>query len=142
MQIMRVETRSGEQKISTLVTEMAKFMPEELANVRDRSRVMVTCYPPGSRYTRHVDNGGGISNVSRPFSSWSWSILTEIYLGHACSCQEILRTETAGQGRRLTTLLCAPTSPPLVSPHLRFARFFSQPHETARPSSFVHSAIT
>jgi Rps23 Pro-64 3,4-dihydroxylase Tpa1-like proline 4-hydroxylase len=107
MQIMRAETRSGEQKISTLVTEMAKFMPEELANVRDRSRVMVTCYPPGSRYTRHVDNGGGISN-----------------------------------GRRLTTLLCAPTSPPLVSPHLRFARFFSQPHETARPSSSTASAIT
>jgi hypothetical protein len=25
-------------------------------------------------------------------------MLTEIYLCHACSCQEILRTETAGQG--------------------------------------------
>eukprot|EP01049_Picozoa_sp_SAG25_P009064 SAG25_NODE_866_length_5015_cov_1.822213_10_plen_29_part_01 len=24
-------------------------------------------------------------------------MLTEIYLCHACSCQEILRTETAGQ---------------------------------------------
>jgi hypothetical protein len=36
--------------------------------------------------------------VSRPFSSWNRSILTEIYLCHACSCQEILRTETAGQG--------------------------------------------
>jgi hypothetical protein len=35
--------------------------------------------------------------VSRPFSSWNRSILTEIYLCHACSCQEILRTETAGQ---------------------------------------------
>lgn len=52
-------------KISTLVTEMAKFMPEELGNVRERSRVMVTCYPPGSRYTRHVDNGGSISNGRR-----------------------------------------------------------------------------
>eukprot|EP01047_Picozoa_sp_COSAG01_P014532 COSAG01_NODE_710_length_14110_cov_94.506745_1_plen_81_part_00 len=36
--------------------------------------------------------------VSWPFPSWNRSILTEIYLCHACSCQEILRTETAGQG--------------------------------------------
>eukprot|EP01047_Picozoa_sp_COSAG01_P032831 COSAG01_NODE_2388_length_7779_cov_127.916384_13_plen_183_part_00 len=35
--------------------------------------------------------------VSRPFPSWNRSILTEIFLCHACSCQEILRTETAGQ---------------------------------------------
>jgi hypothetical protein len=35
--------------------------------------------------------------VSRPFPSWHRSISTEIYLCHACSCQEILRTETAGQ---------------------------------------------
>eukprot|EP01047_Picozoa_sp_COSAG01_P052757 COSAG01_NODE_5582_length_4168_cov_2.695257_1_plen_382_part_00 len=35
--------------------------------------------------------------VSRPFSSWDRSILTEIYLCHACSCQEILRAETAGK---------------------------------------------
>eukprot|EP01047_Picozoa_sp_COSAG01_P026345 COSAG01_NODE_1694_length_9467_cov_4.976196_10_plen_339_part_00 len=38
--------------------------------------------------------------VSRPFPSWNRSILTEIYLCHACSCQEILRAETAGQVRR------------------------------------------
>eukprot|EP01047_Picozoa_sp_COSAG01_P071610 COSAG01_NODE_11162_length_1992_cov_1.972002_2_plen_100_part_00 len=37
------------------------------------------------------------SVVSRPFPSWDRSILTEIYLCHACSCQEIFRTETAGQ---------------------------------------------
>jgi hypothetical protein len=36
-------------------------------------------------------------HVSRPFPSWNRSILTEIYLCHACSCQEIVRTETAGQ---------------------------------------------
>jgi hypothetical protein len=36
--------------------------------------------------------------VSRPFPSWNRSILTEIYLCHACSCQEILRAKTAGQG--------------------------------------------
>jgi hypothetical protein len=35
--------------------------------------------------------------VSRPFPSWDRSILTEIYLCHACSCQEMLRTDTAGQ---------------------------------------------
>jgi hypothetical protein len=39
--------------------------------------------------------------VSRPFPSWNWYISTEIYLCHACSCQEILRTETAGQGKRI-----------------------------------------
>jgi hypothetical protein len=51
--------------------------------------------------------GGGINSVilelrmaddvRRPFPSWNRSILTEIYLCHACSCQEILRAETAGQ---------------------------------------------
>eukprot|EP01047_Picozoa_sp_COSAG01_P027198 COSAG01_NODE_1786_length_9231_cov_19.575276_9_plen_320_part_00 len=35
--------------------------------------------------------------VSQPFPSWNRSILTEIYLCHARSYQEILRTETAGQ---------------------------------------------
>jgi hypothetical protein len=46
--------------------------------------------------------------VSRPFPSWSRSILTEISLCHACSCQEILRTETAGQEPRgvCVLLLC------------------------------------
>jgi hypothetical protein len=38
--------------------------------------------------------------VSRPFPSWNRPILTEIYLCHACSCQEILRAETAGQDPR------------------------------------------
>jgi hypothetical protein len=46
------------------------------------------------------------------------SILTEIYLCHACSCQEILRMETAGQGagrqhppRLGTGKHCAPPPP-------------------------------
>eukprot|EP01047_Picozoa_sp_COSAG01_P067949 COSAG01_NODE_9708_length_2364_cov_3.562914_2_plen_195_part_00 len=39
-----------------------------------------------------------VAAVSRPFPSWIRFILAEIYLCHACSCQEILRTETAGQG--------------------------------------------
>jgi hypothetical protein len=29
-----------------------------------------------------------VGHVSRPFPSWNRSILTEIYLCHACSCQE------------------------------------------------------
>eukprot|EP01047_Picozoa_sp_COSAG01_P006727 COSAG01_NODE_247_length_20443_cov_52.339543_7_plen_200_part_00 len=40
------------------------------------------------------------TSVSRPFPSWSRSILAEIYLCHACSCQETLRTEPAGQVAR------------------------------------------
>jgi hypothetical protein len=44
----------------------------------------------------------GEGAVSRPFPSWNRSMLTEIYLCHACSCQEILRTETAGQGAGAT----------------------------------------
>jgi hypothetical protein len=35
--------------------------------------------------------------VSRPFPSWNRSISTEIYLCHACSYHDILRTDTAGQ---------------------------------------------
>jgi hypothetical protein len=42
---------------------------------------------------------GSLIFVSRPFPSWNRSMLTEIYLCHACSCQEILRAETAGQGQ-------------------------------------------
>jgi hypothetical protein len=42
--------------------------------------------------------------VSRPFPSWNRSILTEIHLCHACSCQEILRVETARQEEQRQTL--------------------------------------
>jgi hypothetical protein len=35
--------------------------------------------------------------VRRAFPSWNRSILTEIYLCHACSCHEILRMEMPGQ---------------------------------------------
>jgi hypothetical protein len=37
------------------------------------------------------------ATVSRPIPSWNRSILTEISLCHACSCQERLRVETARQ---------------------------------------------
>jgi hypothetical protein len=39
--------------------------------------------------------------VSRPFSSWSRPMLTEIDLCHAWSCHEILRGNTARQGPTL-----------------------------------------
>ena len=53
------------KKVSTLVSELKKYLPEELGGVEDRSRAMVTCYPPGARYTKHVDNGGNTSNGRR-----------------------------------------------------------------------------
>jgi hypothetical protein len=43
--------------------------------------------------------GRGV-HVRQAFPSWKQSILTEIYLCGTCSCQEILRVETPGQGRR------------------------------------------
>jgi hypothetical protein len=50
--------------------------------------------------TFEVVSGPGriVAVVSRPFPSWNRSMLTEICLCHACSCPEILRTETGGQG--------------------------------------------
>ena len=53
------------KKINTLVEELKSFLPAELGGVKNRSRAMVTCYPPGSRYTKHVDNGGRMSNGRR-----------------------------------------------------------------------------
>ena len=54
-----------------------------------------------SKSTVGAHGMGGIGKtVSRPFPSWNRSILTEIYLCHACSCQEILRMEMTGQGAR------------------------------------------
>ena len=52
------------------------------------------------------------AEVSRPFPSWNRPILTEIYLCHACSCQEILRTETAGQGIDTARGRCEGELPP------------------------------
>jgi hypothetical protein len=49
--------------------------------------------------------------VRRPFPSWNRSILTEISLCHTCSCQEILRTETAGQALEDELALAPP--PPI-----------------------------
>jgi hypothetical protein len=36
------------------------------------------------------------NTVSRPFPPWNRSMLTEFYLCHACSCPEILKTQTGG----------------------------------------------
>lgn len=52
-------------KVSTLVEELKALLPAELEGVTERSRAMVTCYPPGSRYTKHADNGGVASNGRR-----------------------------------------------------------------------------
>jgi hypothetical protein len=56
--------------------------------------------------------------VSRPFPSLNRSILTDIYLCHACSCQEILRTETAGQALALA-LAAGQTGFPMVDACMR-----------------------
>jgi hypothetical protein len=48
--------------------------------------------------------------VRRPFPSWDRSMLAEISLCHACSCHEILRTETAGQGAPALVRRCNDTS--------------------------------
>jgi hypothetical protein len=53
-------------------------------------------------------------------------MLTEIYLCHACSCQEILRTETAGQVLQ--------RGDPSPSPHHNA----SSPPSAAASSSVVH----
>jgi hypothetical protein len=52
--------------------------------------------------------------VGGPFPSWNRSVLTEIYLCHACSYQEILRTETARTESLLTRvrIFLGPEPPP------------------------------
>jgi len=55
-------------KVSTLVEQLKEHCGGDgkgLGGIKTRSRCMVTCYPPRSRYTKHVDNGGGISNGRR-----------------------------------------------------------------------------
>eukprot|EP01047_Picozoa_sp_COSAG01_P061256 COSAG01_NODE_7626_length_3122_cov_54.156136_1_plen_429_part_00 len=58
---------------------------------------------PRSRQAAQPRGAAPAPKVSRPFPSWNRSILAEIYLCHACSCQEILRTETAWQGGAVPT---------------------------------------
>jgi len=52
-------------KIGTLVDELKAHLPGDLGGVHSRSRAMVTLYPPGARYSPHVDNGGACSNGRR-----------------------------------------------------------------------------
>jgi hypothetical protein len=54
--------------------------------------------PSSARGQWAVCSGRTSDAVSRPFPSWNRFISAEIYLCHACSCQEMLRTETAGPG--------------------------------------------
>jgi hypothetical protein len=59
---------------------------------------LTTARPNGTNIAHTITDEITIAlAVSRPFPSWNRSILTEIYLCHACSCREILRTETAWQ---------------------------------------------
>jgi hypothetical protein len=59
--------------------------------------------------------------VRQAFSSWSRSMLSEIYLCHTCSCQEILRMETRGQARQSHAKASASTAAarPAVAPPRR-----------------------
>jgi hypothetical protein len=57
------------------------------------------CATTSCKWTKDYSCPWAPAPVSRPFPSWNRSILTDIYLCHACSCHEILRTATAGQGR-------------------------------------------
>ncbi|GMI30463.1 hypothetical protein TeGR_g14306 [Tetraparma gracilis] len=62
-------------KVSTLVNELKEHVrgkdgageanAKALDKVTSRSRCMVTCYPKGGKYTKHVDNGGSVGNGRR-----------------------------------------------------------------------------
>jgi hypothetical protein len=53
-------------KIGTLVSELKDLLNAELGNTDSRSKAMITCYPgAGTRYTKHIDNGGIASNGRR-----------------------------------------------------------------------------
>ncbi|GMH60343.1 hypothetical protein TrLO_g3803 [Triparma laevis f. longispina] len=53
-------------KLNTVLDQMKRFTSGKgLQNLVHRSRAMVTCYPPGGRYTKHVDNGGKTGNGRR-----------------------------------------------------------------------------
>jgi hypothetical protein len=81
--------------------------------------------------------------VSWSFSSWNRSILAEIYLCHACSRQEILRTKTAGQAP-LHTARCAEVAAALVrlgaDVHAR-AEFGCTPLHRARDAGTVAALL-
>jgi hypothetical protein len=66
-----------------------KFRSLKLSNPKIAQRLVRV---PGALAC--LDALGFRATVSRPFPSWHRSILTEIYLCHACACQEILRAET------------------------------------------------
>ena len=59
------------QKLNTLVVELGVAaekgnlddVKRELRGIKTRSRAMITCYPPGGRYTRHVDNPCGNGRI-------------------------------------------------------------------------------
>ncbi|GMH95648.1 hypothetical protein TrVE_jg13886 [Triparma verrucosa] len=53
-------------KLNTVLDQMKVFTEGKgIQNLVSRSRAMVTCYPKGGRYTKHVDNGGMRGNGRR-----------------------------------------------------------------------------
>jgi hypothetical protein len=87
-----------------LVVNMRAFKPGLVPSVTNGA-VMELNYVLGREAPHHV---GGLSGkadhvevtaaVSAPFRSLVWRLMTEIPLCHGCSCQEMLRVETAHQG--------------------------------------------
>eukprot|EP01047_Picozoa_sp_COSAG01_P058857 COSAG01_NODE_6991_length_3401_cov_3.070000_4_plen_196_part_00 len=80
----------------------------------------------GARATRATHNplAAAACAVRRAFLPWSRSMLTEIYLCHTCSCQEILRMETPAQARQSHAKASASTAAarPAVAPPRRDAQ--------------------
>ena len=89
--------------VNSELKQSRRTQDEECVCVRARARACVcvrVCVCVRAQAGRGALRPGcAATAVSRPFPSWNRFILTEISLCHACSCQEILRTETAGQAR-------------------------------------------
>lgn len=88
-------------KVSTFVSQLKGHIKcndsKGLDDIATRSRCMVTCYPPSSRYTKHVDNGGGISNGRR--------LTALIYMNEGwkgCDGGELAIYERGGKRRKIT----------------------------------------
>jgi hypothetical protein len=67
--------------------------------LRRRRSLTIIIHKIDYRRRRYTPRSTESLVVSRTLPSWNRSMLTEIYLCHACSsCHEMLRTETPGQG--------------------------------------------
>jgi hypothetical protein len=94
---------SGDGEVSA--AELARFLQgpplglrlQRSARQRAAQRAVLCVHGGSDAWGDDGPGGSAAAAVSRPFPSWNRSILTDIYLCHACSCQAILRAETAGQ---------------------------------------------